>query len=316
VFVVLSLRAMEGAAHVGAASLLMAEAAALSRASSDPRIMGAAGAGIMFAVALGSALGGILVRLGFAIPFFAASAIAAATAAAASCRSEGQTVDASDRRPPGDTWRRTLLARPELAAPTLAAFVGRFVIGCLVVTFALFAHRVHALSDSMVGLHFTAVTLPFALASYPVGAALKRVPVGVMLRSGALLLALSVAALGVCPRNALIWLMLTMGIASAMVFTATLSLTTELAPPGHQRAAMGLVNAGSCLGMLLGPAVAGITSAIVGRAYGAEWGYRAVFALAGLAPLAWLVATKRSRALSMAGQLRHHPADSATVAAE
>jgi MFS family permease len=291
---ILAIRALEGAAHVGAATLLMAEAVAWARRGNRGRTMGFAGGALMLAVGLGSAIGGLLVPLDPRSPFWAGGAVAL-TAAAAAWTGRDRRAPPQAAPNPGSLPEREgrgalgmLLGDRRLLLPVTAAFAGRFTIGALVVTFSLFAHRVHALSDRSVGLLFSLVTLPFALATYPAGRLTERVPRGILLGAGAGLHGAALVALRGAPPSALPAVMVVMGLASAAIFATTLCYAASFAGPSDRARVMSLVNAAGCAGMLLGPAAAGVTSAVVGRAYGAADGYRAVFALAGASMFLWL----------------------------
>jgi MFS family permease len=284
---VLALRVLEGGAHIGAASLLMAEAASLARARGDGRAMGLAGAALMMAIALGSGLGGLLVGLDVRALFWAGSLVSAAVALAAVSSPALPSAVASPRAE-GPTRLALLREHPLLLLPVSSAFVGRFSVGCLIVTVSLFCHRVHGLSDRAVGGMFTLLTLPFALAMYPAARLTDVISRAAVLASGAALYAALLLCLPFLPAPLLPPAMLVMGLASAMIFAPTLCYAATLGGPNRRAGSMALVNAGSCLGMLLGPMVAGIVTAAM-KARGMQLaGYRAVFLVAGFSVLAWL----------------------------
>lgn len=287
---VLGLRLLEGGAHIGAATLLMAEAAALARRSGSGRTMGLAGGALMMAVALGSALGGLVLAIDVRAPFWAGAALAVGVATVAA-RGAGSRVERGSSDSSAGGLYRLVRREPSLLVPITSAFVGRFTVGCIVVTFSLFAHNAHGLSDRAVGGLFTLLTLPFALATYPAGRLTDRVPRSAVLAVGAAAYALALVAIPVAPTAWLPALMLTMGLASAMIFAPTLCYSATLAGAEERGRAMSLVNAASCAGMLIGPAAAGITSAIFKSAGDPVGGYRAVFVLAGASIALWLAAT-------------------------
>ncbi|MEZ4371525.1 MAG: MFS transporter [Polyangiaceae bacterium] len=72
----LALRCVEGAAHVGAATVLLAEMAGLGRQVGRGRVMGLAGAAIIFAIALGNTLGSLLIALDSRAPLWAGGVLA------------------------------------------------------------------------------------------------------------------------------------------------------------------------------------------------------------------------------------------------
>jgi MFS family permease len=283
----LSVRALEGIAHVGVTSMLLAEMSRLTNDGRRAKLMGQAGASLMFAVALGSTLGGFCVAFDPRLPFWLGSAVQLAVALALA--------------QPTDAFRTEAAARPEaparlldeasraLIVPMLAVFVGRFTVGCIVVTFALFAHRAHDMSDRSIGLLFSLTTLPFAAAMYPASRLAERVPRSAVLATGAVLLACALLALGHVPTAWLPADMMLLGVASALLFAPTLCYAGARSDAGRHRR-MAALNAAGCLGMVIGPMAAGITSAIVGTVDPIA-GYRAVFALAGATVLFWLLAS-------------------------
>src|SRR5262249_15226989 len=258
---VLALRTVEGGAHVGSATLLIAAMAA--RGSRGGRSMGLAGAAIMAAVALRSALGGLLLQRDPRAPSRAASVLAAAAAIYGPRRCGADPHPES--RPP---LRELLAVARTLAAPLGLAFAARFSIGCLIVTFALLVHARHGLDDSTVGLLFSSMLVPFAAATYPVARLGTRVPPAGILGGGAFLWAACLPALGWARTWALFPTMVAGGLASAFILAPILGYAA--AAPGGRAQAMALVNSASCLGMVLGPAAAGITIALLRRAHAAE----------------------------------------------
>lgn len=289
--VVLTARLLEGATHVGAASLLMGEAAARARREGTGKAMGIAGTALLLAVAAGSSLGGALLGWDTRAPLWVASALALAVGAAMALgRLPGTTLERRACLGSLDALR-LLRAQPALWLPVGAAFVARFSVGCLVVTFAVFAHASHDLSDRSIGFLFSTLTLPFALLTYPAARSGDSIPRAAILGAGAAAYATLLASLGFVPTWALAPAMLGAGVASAAIFSAILCYA---ATAGESRtAAMSLVNAAGCLGMILGPAAAGIVSATLRSTGGSQLAHRAVFALAAAAVAAWLISARK-----------------------
>lgn len=281
---VLGARFVEGAAHVGAATLLLSEASTRARRSGRPALMGLAGAGIMVAVALGHAIGAFLVGLDARAPFWAGVTCALGVAVLGPAR-----LEEDETRPEAPALSLGALCRP-IALPVLSALVTRFTVGCVVVTFALFAHGAHGLSDRAIGGLYAALTIPFAIATYPAARLAERVPRALLLALGTLVYAAVLAGLGYVQTSLLLPLMVTAGLASAAIFAATLGYVAERAPREATGRAMALLNAAGCLGMLAGPAFAGTLSALLRSAEAPLAGYRAVFAAAAGALLLWLFA--------------------------
>ena len=290
--VVLTLRFLEGAAHVGAATVLLAEAAALGKARGNGKTMGLAGAAIIFAIALGSGLGGLILPLSAAAPFWLGSLILAglALAQAGSKRETFRTMTGTTAAPKSFLFVRQ---NRELWATLGAAFMERFTVGCIVVTFSLFAHKEHLLSDRRIGLLFSVLTLTFAVSMYPAGRLTDRVPRAYAFAVGGILYAVALAALGYVPPELLAAVMAVAGLASSFIYAPTLSYAAQLAGEAGKSRAMALVNAAGCLGMLMGPMLAGITTSVMKRTYDPVTAYRAVFLLAASSVLLWLVLSVR-----------------------
>jgi MFS family permease len=175
-----------------------------------------------------------------------------------------------------------------LAAPLGAILAARFAIGCLVVTFALLAHTVHDLGDTTIGLLYSALTVPFAAATYPAARLGARVAPALLLGAGAVVWGAGLLALGWAPTWALLPVMIVAGLASAAMFAPVLGYAAQI--PDGRASAMALVNAAGALGMLLGPLAAGVTIAVA-RRQGAAVPYRGPFVLAAIAVAVWLVAS-------------------------
>lgn len=280
---VLCLRALEGAAHVSVTSLLLAEAAALGRAAGSGRAMGLAGAALMFAVALGSALGGQLVAQHARLPFYVGAALQLGLCVAV--LASRRVLDGVRTAAPVASRSRWRDIRA-LSIPLLAVFIGRFTVGCLVVTFSLFVHRAHGGSDRSVGLLLSLITLPFALAMYPITSLSDRISRATLMLLGGVGYALSLAALPWVPFALLPWTMIAAGVTSACLFAPSLCYAATLGAERKQ-AAMALLNTAGCVGMLLGPAFAGVTSALLGSVDPVR-GYRWVFGLAAASVVLWV----------------------------
>jgi MFS family permease len=280
---VLALRAIEGALHVGVASLLLSRVAARGRAHDEPRVVPAAGAAVVFAIALGSSLGGLVVSAGARAPMLLAGILLLVVATIV----PRGDVAPSPTRPDGA--RAVADERPLCWQLVAGAFVTRFTVGCLVVSFSLFAHRVHALSDRQIGFLYSALTLPFALATYPAGALGRRWPRAILLFGGGAGTALGFGVLGAVPTPALGVTMAILGVASALVFSALVGYAAARPEPVRPRAFIALNGAG-CAGMLCGPIAAGIVCAVGRVPHDPSRGYRAAFLLAAASALGWLLA--------------------------
>ncbi|MEW6209086.1 MAG: MFS transporter, partial [Acidobacteriota bacterium] len=288
VWMVLGLRAVEGVAHVGGATILLAEAARLGRTKESGRAMGMAGAAIIFAIAVGNALGGFAVSFHWRAPYLLASMLFLIVASIAFFSQE--SVETQERERMTLTLSRSYR---RLWFPLGVAFIERFAVGCIIVTFSLFAHKAHQLSDSAIGGLFAMLTFPFALSMYPISRFSNVLPRAAILAAGSVLYAAAIFLLGQAAASALPLVMIMGGIGAAMLFGPTLCYASTLVEQSHRSTAMAIINAAGCLGMVAGPMAAGVTSTIFASAENPLIGYKAVFAMAASAILLWLVAGAR-----------------------
>ena len=282
-YTLLTLRFLEGACHVSATALLLAQIASHAKSRGKAHAMGVAGAALMFAVALGSGVGGQLVAYGPRFPFFGAALIQLMTL----------TLLIASRLPDLPLVARTRLRpiaflreHPALRVPIAATFVGRFTVGCIIVTFALFVHRYHGGSDRAVGMMFMLLTLSFALSMYPLSRLSDRVPRATLMGLGGAVYAVSLAAIAIVPFGTLPAVMVIAGVSSSALFAPALCYGAVLGGE-RKEMAMSLINVAGCLGMLFGPAAAGIMSAALGK-QDPIIGYRAAFMLGAGSVALWL----------------------------
>ncbi|MBK7400453.1 MAG: MFS transporter [Myxococcales bacterium] len=279
---VLALRFLEGAAHVGTTTCLMALAAEHARREGCARTIPAAAAAIGVAVALGSALGGLAVHVGGPRAVFGVAAGLLVVVA----------LLAPAQAPSPTTTRRAPLDPTAFAS----AFLGRFLVGCLVVTFALFAHRVHHVSDARIGALFAAVTVPFALASYPLGRLAGRGNADGLAFFGSIAAGAGLLSLGYCSTLLLPLPMIVFGLGGSALFASAVERSS--AGHGDRARAMGALQVAGCAGMLLGPIVAGVVAALTRSAVDPARAPRAVFLLgAGVSVAFALFCRVRARAL-------------------
>ncbi len=286
----LLVRTLQGAANVGVLSILMAMATrSPGQTSGTHSRLGAAGAAMTAAIALGPPLGGLLLGWGPRAPFFAAAVLNAVVALLVWTHARAP----GPREPRID--RRAIVSRsPLLAVPMVLGFTERFTVGCFVVSFAIYAHEALGFTDRETSLRFTLFVAPFALAMYPMWKASERFSRAALMSAGGLFYGVSFLLLAVTRGAALDVTLILCGLASAMMYAPSLCYAGSLAPPGGRATSMALFNAAGCLGMMLGPAVAGILSAVLRDAgYGAAIRYPAIFAVAGVVQLVAMLALAR-----------------------
>lgn len=283
---VLLLRTLEGAAHLGAATLLLARAAAYKPLVGAGRAMGMAGGAVMLAIAFGSGLGGVLVGEGPRLPFFVGATLSLIVALAAPFL-YASTLPAE---PTEAAKPRSLSLRDaNVLGPLSAAFVERFTVGLIIVTFALFATKTHGLSDRSIGLLYSMLMLPFALLMYPASRLGDRMPRAALLGVGTLLYGAAITSLALAPKALLPVSMMAAGIASSFMYGTVLCYAATLVPAEMRGRMMALVNTAGALGMLLGPMCGGIMVATFRNQADPLSAYRNVFYLAGAVCIAWVI---------------------------
>jgi len=272
----LLLRAVEGALHISALTLLMSLVADAAGPEHRGRALGAVGAGLTFGVAAGAAIGGRIGRDDPLLTLHVASIVLAAAFVAAIWLLPNDTP--AERRP---GYRELLTAvrdEPGLRAPLLLAFVDRFTVGFFTTGFPLMLATLFQTPKPTIGLLLAAFLGPFALLSYPFGRAAERISRLRMVALGSVVYGAAVALVGVAPVSALWVLMPICGVSSAVMFIPTLLWLLERAPGvGRSTAIAGFHVAGS-LGFLLGPLCCGELVQLGGDGFG---GYALAFGVAG-----------------------------------
>ena len=276
----MSLRFIEGAAHITALSMLLSLASTSVRASHRGRAMGWVGAGLLFGVAIGAPIGGAVGALqpvrtlwlgGFIVLIAAALSVKVL-----------RDGDMDDREP--WTFSRLLVAfrtHRRLAIPLLFAFADRFTVGFYTTTFSLYVSRIHGADPPQIGLLISAFMLPFALLSYPFGLLSERTSRVGLLGVGSILYGIGTATLVLWPAAWLPFVMASIGIAAAVMFVPTMLLVTEYAPDDLRSTALSAFNAAGSLGFIVGPLVGGAISVWFGSDGHWEEGYGMAFAVAG-----------------------------------
>lgn len=163
-------RTVQGAANVGLLSILMALVTRAEGAEPASHAkLGATGAAMTAAIAIGPPLGGLLLGAGPQAPFFAAAGLDLAVGGALLLAYAAPPLVQRRPRP-----RIQLAKNPLLLVPLVMAFTERFTVGCFVVSFAVYAHEALGLSDRATSLRFSLFVVPFALAMFPMWRAAER----------------------------------------------------------------------------------------------------------------------------------------------
>ena len=276
----LLLRALEGASHITALSLVIALAADAAAAHRG-RTLGMVGAGLTLGVATGATLGGMVGRRDPVATLLAASVLLGLAGVLARWLLPR---DPGVRGRPGfRTIVRAIAAHHRLRLPLFLSFVDRFVVGFYTTCFPLMLAGVHGVERWKIGAMLGLYLYPFALLSYPCGKLAERWSPAALAAVGSFAYGLSTMAVGLASPGGLWLLMPVLGIASAMLFVPSLLMTVQAAPDvGRSTAVAAFQGAGSC-GFLLGP-LAG--AALVACADSPARGYVLAFGVAGLAVLA------------------------------
>ena len=279
-FAFMSIRFLEGAAHITALSMLLSLASTSVRDAHRGRAMGLVGAGLLLGVAIGAPIGGIVgsgqpdrtLWLGGLIALLAAGLSALVL----------RDSDSVDR----ERWLASSLfsairEQGRLLIPLLFAFADRFTVGFYTTTFSLYVSRIHGADPPRIGLLISAFMIPFALLSYPFGLLSEKTSRVALLGIGSVLYGIGTATLVLWPASILPFVMAAIGVSAAVMFVPTMLLVTEYSSPALRSTALSAFNAAGSLGFIVGPLVGGWISQSIGS--DGDWlaGYGTAFAVAG-----------------------------------
>lgn len=283
--IVLLARLVQGAASVGAVSLLMGGGTA---AADRARAAGVVAAGVVVALLVSIPIGAVLAKSSLAWPFYAGagSALVAALAALALLPKDWEA--RQSRTALVELWR----AHAGLRGPAIVVGTERFGVGAFVVTLQLFGHHVLGVPDGRVSRLFTVFLFAFAVGTYPATRVGQRVGARTMLWAGGVAYAAMFFALGLVPVWGLDGLMALGGLGAAAIFGPALAIVAADVPDVTRATAMAVVNAAGTLGMFLGNLMAlALGEALLGAGASRGQAYLAVFVVAGvlqLVALAWV----------------------------
>jgi MFS family permease len=281
---VLVLRALQGAATIGAFSLAMTMLMDLD--GGHGRNMGAAGIAIGLGTAAGAPLGGQLYELGAFVPLYAASALLLVTAALTVFLPTRLSSDGGRSLAAAVSGlRRT----PALLLPYAFGFVDRLTAGFFALVGTLYFREAFALDPGATGVMLGLFFAPFALLQYPFGVLSDRIGRVVPVVVGSTLYGFVVVAVGLAPSVS--WAgvaMVAVGVVGAFMAPATMALVTDLAASADRGVAMAGFNAFGSTGFLTGILVGGIVADRVGYlgAFVVAGGIEICVALVA-APLLW-----------------------------
>ncbi|WP_336002247.1 MFS transporter [Halorientalis halophila] len=257
---VLGLRALQGAATIGAFSLSITMLMDLD--GGHGRNMGAAGIAIGGGTALGAPLGGQLYELDPFAPLFAAAALLVVVGALAALVEDRAPSDRGGRL---GAVRDTIRGTPEIVVPCAFGFVDRLTAGFFALVGTLYFRQAFALSPGQTGLMLALFFAPFALFQYPFGVLSDRIGRTIPVLAGSTLYGLAVIGVGFAPTVLMAGAaMVGVGVIGALMAPATMALVTDLAPDAERGVAMAAFNAFGSLGFLAGVLVGGTVADEVG----------------------------------------------------
>lgn len=274
----LTLRLAEGAAHIGALTLLMSLVADRA-ASHRGRALGAVGAGLTLGVAAGAVIGGLLGKDQPVMTLHWASILLATAVLLAIWLLPKDTATQKEH-----SYRELIMAvrrQPGLRTPLMLAFLDRFTVGFFTTGFPLLMADLHDTEYSTIGKLLGAFLFPFALLSYPFGRAAERWSRLRMVAIGSLVYGLAVVMVGIAPTDALWIIMPICGVSSAVMFIPTLLWLLDRAQGIGRSTAIAAFHTAGSLGFLLGPICCGELIALGSTRGDNSNGYMLAFAVAG-----------------------------------
>jgi len=270
----LVLRLLEGAAHIGALTLLMSLVADQA-GERRGRALGSVGAGLTFGVATGAVVGGMLGKDQPVMTLHWASLLLLVAGVLAVWLLPQDTARKNE-----NSYRELVSAvrrQPGLRMPLVLAFLDRFTVGFFTTGFPLLLADLHNADHPTIGKLLGAFLFPFALLSYPFGRAAERWSRLRMVAIGSLVYGLAVITVGMAPMTTLWFIMPICGVASAVMFIPTLLWLLDRAKGIGRSTAIAAFHTAGSLGFLLGPLTCG---KLIDTAEGVD-GYTLAFAVAG-----------------------------------
>lgn len=283
--VMLGLRLVQGAAGVGAVSVLMG--AARGRAKSSAA-MGMVGSSVVLALVLWIPLGAILGRGDPTLPLVVGAVVgglAGVLALVVVPTSRASTLSG-----------REVWSAKGVRLPVLVVGLERFTVGTITVTLQLYAHHVLGAPDGLVSRWFSVFLVTFALATIPLTRLGDRIDRSRLVALGAVAYGGMFLLLPVVSRPMAPLLLAFGGLASAAIYGPSLSLVGQSVGPEARASAMGLLNAAGTFGMFLGNVTAGLLSAgLLETGASRASAYTAVFVIAAASQLVSAVLVWRRR---------------------
>jgi MFS family permease len=295
----LSLRFVEGAAHMTALVLAMTMISDSARAEHKGRAMGLAGAAMSLGVASGTVLGGCIgSEFATSVFLLGGGLIALVTLGAILVLQDARLMRATERL---RDVLRLAAERRALIVPYAFTFIDRMTAGFIISTVSLYFATILGLGPSQIGLAMAAFLLPYAFLTYPSGLLCERISPVLLMAVGSIFYGVFLVGLGFTAVGGIVPVMAAGGVAAALMLAPSLVLTVRLSGPA-QATGMGGFHLTGSLGFMLGPL---LSVAILGMLRGAGLEpYPAVFVVFGLFEilcvlifLPWLIRLYRKRAV-------------------
>ena len=260
--VLLSLRLVEGFAHMSALSLLMALGSDQIGPGGLGGRMGAIGASISLGVATGAPLGGVIGGLDpLWVPLCGGVlSLVLAVIGAVGLR------DATTTRPRMAIGQilATLRARRVLLIPLAFSFADRLTVGFIVSTLSLYLGLTLDFNAREIGAAMAAFLIPFSLLTWPAGHLSRHWDPLLMMVFGSILYGVFLGALAFVPANGVMWTMAAGGVIAALMYAPSLVLAAHHGGDDCRASALAAFNMAGSLGFAAGPLVSSLLLALYG----------------------------------------------------
>lgn len=295
----LSLRFLEGGAHMVVLVLAMTLVADIAPTARKGRSLGLVGAAMSLGVATGSVLGGRIGSEHATNLFLYGGTLMLIVALAASWVLHDAPIRSAAQRLP--VMLKLITRQHALAIPYVFTFVDRLTVGFIISTVSLYFATVLDLAPAEIGIAMATFLLPFGALTYPAGLLCEKVSPVALMAVGSILYGVYLMALGLGSADMILPIMAFGGLVAALMLAPSIILTSQLASDDQQATAMGGFHLAGSLGFMLGPmlGVGGITAL---KALGVSV-YPTIFIVVGsleivcvLALMPWLLRVHAGRA--------------------
>ena len=259
----LGLRFIQGAITVMAWSLVMTSALDCVQRTSYGKTMGVIGMAMMFGMASGAPIGGLLAEKYdvFFPMYFASSLFLLGTLLSAVLIRDVRIENNPDTMVESI---KVLSEERKLAIPYVFSFVDRFTVAFFILAFPLYLFDAFGFGIAERGLYQALLLFPFILLQYPFGKLSDKIGRAFPLIVGSFFYGLEMCLVGFVGKTTLIALMLGCGVFAAMMFPSSIALAGDISPQNKRGTAIGGFNVFGSLGFVAGFSAAGILSDLYG----------------------------------------------------